>query len=243
MRYHKPLASAILQRRYQRFLADVQIAGADGEPFTIHCPNTGAMTGCAEPGYRVWYQTSDNPKRKYQHSWELTETDRGDFICVNTQRANQVAGEALTNGLFEEFYGAQLESEVGYGEQNAKGRYLSRIDWLATQADGSRCFIECKSVTLHAGAGIGMFPDTRSERAHKHLRTLMAQVAEGHQAMVLYVVMHSAIESVQAAAEIDPTYAELCNQASASGVRFKALKAQLSPTEIIPKQIIPVHFL
>lgn len=65
---------------------------------TIHCANTGAMTGCALPGTRVWYSTSDNPKRKLPNSWEIAESPAGHFICVNTARANQIARELIEQG-------------------------------------------------------------------------------------------------------------------------------------------------
>ncbi len=80
-------------QRYKRFLADV--ITPEGDTFTLHCPNTGAMTGCATPGDRVWYSTSENTKRKYAHTWEMTQTQQGHFICVNTLRANQLVKEAL----------------------------------------------------------------------------------------------------------------------------------------------------
>ncbi len=47
MEFHPPLQSATLIRRYKRFLADV--ITPEGETLTIHCANTGAMTGCATP--------------------------------------------------------------------------------------------------------------------------------------------------------------------------------------------------
>ena len=66
MLFTPPLQSATLIKRYKRFLADV--ITPEGQALTLHCPNTGAMTGCAAPGDTVWYSTSDNPKRKYAHT-------------------------------------------------------------------------------------------------------------------------------------------------------------------------------
>src|SRR4051812_21357012 len=60
------LQPGILRRRYKRFLADI-VTDA-GEPLTIHCPNTGAMTGCDAPGSRIWYSRSPRSARKYPHT-------------------------------------------------------------------------------------------------------------------------------------------------------------------------------
>ena len=65
MEFSPPLQRATLIQRYKRFLADM--ITPDGRELTLHCPNTGAMTGCATPGDTVWYSTSDNTKRKYTH--------------------------------------------------------------------------------------------------------------------------------------------------------------------------------
>ncbi|MDX1266229.1 MAG: DNA/RNA nuclease SfsA, partial [Oceanisphaera sp.] len=62
MQFSSSLCRGQLVRRYKRFLADIIHQDV---PLTIHCPNTGRMTGCAEPGWTVYFSTSDNPKRKY----------------------------------------------------------------------------------------------------------------------------------------------------------------------------------
>ncbi|WP_303702367.1 DNA/RNA nuclease SfsA, partial [Pseudomonas aeruginosa] len=87
------------------------------------------------------------------HTWEMTETQSGAFICVNTLRANQLVKEALTNGILPELvgYGTQ-KSEVKYGEEN------SRIDIMLQADDRQNCYIEVKSVTL-AEKEYGYFPD------------------------------------------------------------------------------------
>src|SRR5699024_7228794 len=69
------LVTGRLVRRYKRFLADIELdEPLQGESLiTVHCPNTGAMTGCAEPGSRVWLQESTNSRRKYRYTWELVQ--------------------------------------------------------------------------------------------------------------------------------------------------------------------------
>lgn len=105
MKFVPPLAEAILLRRYKRFLADVRLP--DGREITLHCPNTGAMLGCADPGSRVWYSLSNNPARKYPGTWELVETAGHHLTCINTARANSLVEEALRAG--------RIASLAGYG--------------------------------------------------------------------------------------------------------------------------------
>ena len=205
MHFSPPLKPARLISRYKRFLADVMTP--DGEVLTIHCANTGAMTGCATPGDRVWYSTSDSLTRKYPHSWELTETQQGHWICVNTLRANQLVAEALDQNRLPTLAGySHRQAEVKYGSEK------SRIDFLLKADLQPNCYIEVKSVTLlHEGKGY--FPDAVTIRGQKHLRELATVAAEGHRAVLLFAVLHSGIEDVSPARHIDAAYAEQLAQA------------------------------
>lgn len=233
MEFSPPLQPAILIKRYKRFLADVMTP--QGEQLTLHCPNTGAMTGCATPGDRVWYSTTDNPKRKYPHTWELTETASHEMICVNTQRANQLVKERLLTDAPTALAGySECRAEVKYGHEG------SRIDFLMSANDRVNCYIEVKSVTL-SERGRGFFPDAVSLRGQKHLRELINVVQQGERAVLLFAVLHSAITSVSPAHHIDSKYAQLLREAQRCGVEIIACKAELSATEMALTTPLPIY--
>jgi sugar fermentation stimulation protein A len=216
-----------LIKRYKRFLADITLP--DGSMRTIHCANTGAMTGCADEGDTIWFSTSDNPKRKYPNSWELTQKPNGNVIAINTIRANQLAVEAINNGVITELQGYEtLRTEVKYGQESSK------IDILLEDNQRPSCYIEVKSVTLLDSEqnGQGYFPDAVTTRGQKHLRELIEVANSGQRAVLLFTILHSGIEKVSAAHHIDAKYDHLLKQAQAAGVEVLCYKAQLSPQTI-----------
>lgn len=217
------LVMARLKRRYKRFLADVLIeSGPDaGREITVHCPNTGAMTGCAEPGWRIALSDSNNPKRKYRYTWEWSENAAGDCICVHSARANRWAAEAVAAGKIPELAGYQ---RLLREQRLADG---SRVDLLLQdpdKPDKGECLVEVKSATLllppelSGEQGQGAFPDAVSDRALKHIRALQAERASGRRAVLLFAVLHSGIAGLRPAAHIDPRYA----QALADAIETKA---------------------
>ncbi|CAB5547389.1 DNA/RNA nuclease SfsA [Providencia hangzhouensis] len=232
MEFEPALQPATLIKRYKRFLADVTLPS--GEEITIHCANTGAMTGCATPGDTIWYSTSNNTKRKYPYSWELTQTTNGHFICINTLRANQLVAQALAEKHIPELSEySVIKSEVKYGTEN------SRIDFYLTQNGLPDCFIEVKSVTLLEN-NQGFFPDAVTLRGQKHLRELMHIAKEGKRAILLFVALHTGIHVASAAAHIDKQYALLLEEARQSGVEVLCYQADITIQQmVLSKQI---HF-
>lgn len=235
MRCQPRLQQGVLLRRYKRFLADVRLP--DGEEITIHCPNTGSMKACVVEGSPCWFSVSDNPKRKYPHTWEIATTPAGHLAGVNTGRANALVEEAIVTGVIGELQGyTRLQTEVRYGEER------SRIDLLLSGKEGAPdCYVEVKNVTLCEEEGQGLFPDAVSLRGTKHLRELALMVAQGYRAVLLFCVQHSGIERVAPAALIDPVYAQTLAEVMASGVEVYAYQADLSPDEIVLRRPLPVH--
>ena len=228
MRFDALLEGRLL-RRYKRFLADVELPG--GEVITVHCPNTGAMTGCAGAGSRVWLSVSDSKTRKYPHTWELVETSSG-MACIHSARANRVVREAFAAGRVSGFGDyPDIRSEVKYGEG-------SRVD-LLLQGDAGRVYVEVKSVTLCREGGHGAFPDAVSERGRKHLQALQAVRDKTTRAVLFFCVFHNGIDSVSAAGDIDPRYRDALQEALAAGVEVLAWRASISPQGIDLLQALP----
>jgi sugar fermentation stimulation protein A len=231
MQFSSPLIQGTLIKRYKRFLADVQLT--DGSIVIAHCPNTGAMTGCAGPGWKVWLSPSTNPKRKLLYTWEVVLTDKQHWIGINTHKANVLVKEAVQENKIAELVGyANLKAEVKFGEEN------SRIDFLLTDFEKADCYVEVKSVTL-LDNNVGYFPDAKTIRGQKHLRELSLIASQGKRAVLLFCVQHSGIQSVQVAKQIDPDYAKELKQAMLSGVQILCYGCKINSEKIYINQSLP----
>lgn len=234
MRFDPPLQGARLERRYKRFLADVVLPG--GEQLTVHCPNTGGMLGCADPGMRVWLSRASNPARKYAWTWELVEALPGVLVGIHTGRTNALVREGIRAGVITEFHGyGALKGEVMAGEG-------FRVDFLLQgHADQPDCYLEVKNVTAAVQDGIALFPDAVSERASRHLRELMAKVRTGHRAALCFCVQRDDMTEVRPADAIDPIYGRTLREAAANGVQILAYAARMSPEEAVLYRPVPVR--
>lgn len=231
MEFDAPLIQGHLLRRYKRFLADVVLA--TGEVVVAHCANPGSMLTCAPEGALVWLSVNDNPKRKLEHTWELVAAG-GELVCVNTARANRVVAEGLERGVVRELAGFdELRSEVRLGER-------SRVDFLLRHGD-QRTYLEVKSVTLDAGRGVSAFPDSVTERGTRHLNELMAAVADGDRAALLFCAQRGGTRAVRPADEIDPVYGRTLRAAREAGVQLLAYTCELSPSGVWLRERVPLQ--
>lgn len=230
-----PLITGTILSRYKRFLADVELT--DGSIVTAHCPNTGAMTSCWEPGAPVQLSHSDNPRRKL--AWTLERVDMGGgWIGVNTARTNAVVEEALAAERVESLAGYQsLRREVRF---SPPGHPPSRLDFLLAEGKRPDAYIEVKNVTLLDGdrpvccscntgtsavhGGRLCFPDAVSERGRKHLDLLLEAVRMGHRGVILFALNRPEGRCFSPADEIDPAYGQRLREVMAAGVEALALR-------------------
>ena len=218
MRFAEPPLEGRLERRYKRFLADVTLS--DGTLVTAHCPNTGSLLGCKEPGSRVWLRDSHDPKRKLRYTWQAIRVGRG-WVNVDTGIPNRVVFDALEAGRVPSLDDAvEARREVPYGKN-------SRIDVRLTHPNGRHSFVEVKSTTLAEG-DVALFPDAVTERGRKHLEELIDVVAGGDRAVQFFFVSRSDVKRFRPADAIDPHYGQALRRAAAAGVELLAYTSKVT---------------
>jgi sugar fermentation stimulation protein A len=231
MHFSSPLIPGRLIKRYNRFLADIQLDS--GEEIIAHCPNSGAMMGVKTPGSPVLVtRHPDEGKRKLLYTLEFVFAD-GVFVGVNTFRPNALVEEAIQQGTIAELKGYQsLTREVRYGQN-------SRIDILLKGADLPNCYVEVKNAQLKRDVCVE-FPDSVTARGAKHLLELMQMVEDGHRAVVIYVAQRMDVSQFCLASDIDPTYAKRAEAASKAGVEFLCYGCELDTDKIIINRKITI---
>jgi len=224
-----PLIKGTLIKRYQRFLADVVLE--NGDTVTAHCPNTGSMKDCCEPGRPVYLSVHDNPKRKLKYTWELIQMP-GSLVGVNTLMPNRLVKHAVLTGQVGELGGyATVRSEV-------KMSAHTRIDLMLLDARRGTCHVEIKNCTM-VQDGVARFPDAVTARGLKHLQELGAQVDAGHRSVMFYFIQRMDADRFAPADDIDPAYGRALRNALASGVEILAYDVHIDMREIRLNRRLP----
>ena len=212
--FSQSLVPAKFIKRYKRFFADCQLE--DGEIVTAHCANTGSLKSCFEENGRVFLLKNDDPKKKLKYSWELSQVS-GQLVGINTSRPNLIFRLALEQHLIPAFsHNIEIKSEVKLGLN-------SRIDYVLTDNNQRKTFVEIKNVTMKIGDAL-CFPDSVTERGKKHLLELIECIKVGHLAYMFYFCNRSDGDYFRIAHEIDADYYRTLQYAMQCGVRVLAYR-------------------
>jgi sugar fermentation stimulation protein A len=226
-----PLVKGTLLQRRQRFLADVRLAS--GEQVTAHCPNTGSMRGCNEPGRPVLLSVHANPRRKLPYTWELIELEPT-LVGINTMNTNRIVREALQSRAIEKYRAYdRIKSEVKISD-------ATRLDFLLQGPKEPPCYMEVKNCTLVRSKTAG-FPDAVSRRGAKHLHELIALRRAGNRAAVLFLVQRTDALRFRPAADIDPDYAGWLHTAYHEGVELVCYDVRFDLPSITINEPLPVE--
>jgi sugar fermentation stimulation protein A len=221
-----------LIKRYKRFLADVRLR--NGHVVTVHCPNSGSMMGCCEPGRPVYISRSKNPNRRLPYTWEIIEM-ASSLVGVNTLVPNRLVKQSLIHGKIEALAGYEtVSSEV-------KCSPHSRLDLALDNPDGSRCFIEVKNCTLVEDQ-VAYFPDAVTERGLKHLVELQQQARLGNRGVIFFLIQRMDASIFRPADHIDPAYGRELRKAASNGVEAMAYDVRITLDRIMLNRRIPCEF-
>jgi len=215
-----PLIRGTLVRRYKRFLADVRLE--DGRVVTAHCPNSGSMRSCCEPGRPVLLSAATHDRRKLRYTWEMIRMGRT-WVGVHSVQGNALAETFIRQG--------RIDGLAGYScvrREVTPPACASRLD-LRLDAEGApSCWIEIKWSTLRVGWDAA-FPDAVTSRGRRHLEALAQRVAAGERAMMLFFVGRNDCRRLRPADEIDPDYGATLRRVVDQGVEAMAYRLRLSP--------------
>jgi len=225
------LTPGILVKRYKRFMADVQLAY--GTVVTAHCPNSGSMRECCEPGRTVHLSFHDNPKRKLKYTWELIEMPTS-IVGINTLIPNRLVAESIKAGLVSDLNGYDNVAREVKTSDN------TRLDILLSSEDGNRCYVEIKNCTL-VKEGVACFPDAVTSRGLKHLLELSALVSKGYRCVIFYVIQRMDAKIFQPADHIDPAYGRELRQVLKHGVEILVYDTRIDLKTIRLNQKIPYN--
>ena len=223
-----PLVEGRFIKRLNRFAALVDV---ERREYLAHVPNSGRMGELLVPGYRVLLVPAPQGANR-KTSFDLALVDTGSALSsADARLPNKLVAEALTRKHMPQF----VDYPVARGEQ-VFGE--SRLDFLLEGPPG-KCYVETKSVTLIEN-GVGLFPDAPTVRGVKHLRSLMAARAAGHEAAVVFVIQRADAEAFAPHDVADPLLGATLREARDAGVAVWAYRCNVTERSIELADTVPV---
>lgn len=223
------LLEGILISRVNRFVALIRLG--DGQIIEAHCPNSGSMLTCSEPGRPVFVSEKANAKGRLKYTWELIDMGSS-LVGINTNVPNKLVVNAISKGLIPELKGyVAPRQEVRFGAH--------RLDIMAVDARNRRLWIEVKNCTLVIDE-VAYFPDAVTERGQRHLKALMELKAAGNEAAMVFVIQRGDAHAFKAAEFIDPKYVLLLKEAHLKGVKIFAFGCDVNTQYICIDKVLPV---
>ena len=231
MNFAQPLIEATLLKRQFGFLAEVALEGRRKQ--IIYCPNAGPLKQCDVLGTRIWFSKAYPGFSGCLDTWELAEVDEGALVNINPAYTKILVREAVLNGKIPEltgFHCLQKTFSAGLGV----GLELFWKD------NGEQCFVHMESVWAADHQGLQMVPEY-SDSAIAGLKDLMAVKKIGHQAMLLYCIQHTGVQSLCIGKGNHPSH-HLLKEAIQKGVEVLAYGLDITVESMCLEKRLPLEW-
>ena len=210
-----PLLPATFLHRDNRFRATLLL---EGERIAAHVPNSGRLNELFVPGARCFVSPATTHGRKTSHDLRLVEID-GALVSIDARLPNALLADALTRQALPHLISyTRWRGEVTLGK--------SQLDFLLSDHQGRRLWVETKSVTL-VEDGVALFPDAPTLRGQKHLAELAAAVGNGAEAMVIFVVQRADADRFATHPSADPGFRAALVAAHRAGVDVRVYRCHV----------------
>ena len=207
--------------RPNRFICEAELS--DGKIVTAHVHDSGRIKELLYKGNSVSLRKAkDISKRKTE--WDLisAKAEDGEDILLNSSFHRYISENILRNFEISPFGEVDLvKAEVKNGH--------SRLDYML-EKDNKKIWVEVKGVSLSVNKR-AIFPDAPSERATKHLNTLMEIKKNGKRACVLLLVFRDS-DSFIPNYETDKLFFETFYKTLENGVEVYPIQLKLKNGEI-----------
>lgn len=192
------------------------------------------MLGLKDAGLQVWLEPNDDPRRKLRYGWRLAELPGGHWAGIDTSVPNRVVGEALRAHA--------VPSLAAYGTVRPEVRYAirSRVDFLLSEPGLPDAYVEVKNVHLRRRGDLAEFPDCVTARGARHLRDLSQMVAEGHRAVMVYLVQRTDCAALEMAGDLDPGYLAAFVAGRAAGVEMLCFDTRIDVAGVGLNRALPI---
>lgn len=218
MKFPSPLLHGTLLKRYRRFLVDVELD--DGNTVTAHCPNSGILRDCCEPGRPVLLFDTQNRARRHTLNWEYIDV-AGTWVGINPKVCRRVMQEAIEAKEIPSlsFY-HDMERDATYGIR-------TKIDVILHGMEKNG-FVNLYQVTW-ARDGVALFPDEEHPRAVQSLKQLAEIARQGHHAAALFLVAREDCSKLRPAEDVDRDVLKALLDAEKEGVEILVYQARITP--------------
>ena len=207
--------------RPNRFICEAELS--DGKIVTAHVHDSGRIKELLYKGNSVSLRKAkDTSKRKTE--WDLisAKAEDGEDILLNSSFHRYISENILRDFEISPF------GEVALVKAEVKNGH-SRLDYMLKK-DNKKIWVEVKGVSLSVNKR-AIFPDAPSERATKHLNTLMEIKKNGERACVLLLVFRDS-DSFIPNYETDKLFFETFYKTLENGVEVYPIQLKLKNGEI-----------
>lgn len=214
-------AEAIFLERPNRFICEAKLK--NGETVTAHVHDSGRIKELLYNGNTIFLRKAKKLEKR-KTKWDLISAlaDDGEEILLNSSFHRYISENILKNFEISPFGKIDsIKAEVKNGH--------SRLDYML-EKNGKKIWIEVKGVSLSIDKK-AIFPDAPSERATKHLNSLIDIKQNGDRACILLLIFRDS-NSFVPNIKTDKVFYETFYHAYKNGVEVYPIQLKLKDGNI-----------